>query len=1201
VDNALGGTVHLTGSAVLNEGTLENSGEVDIDGSGNALDHEAVHNASTGVVNVTGALTLDLNSSIAGGKLINSGTVHIETEAGATFDGVTIDNTKGTIEVDDAESPSPPPAKLTLVDGTKMMGGTLAIGIAGTLEVSTQFGATLSGVTVDNYGAIQVDAGSLLALSGTTITGGELALSGTLDAIGTSAIDGADILIAGTGILEATAGAVLTIDCAGAPVSITNHGTLEANGGELDIIGEAVTNTGTLQAIDKSILKLESLTVTNDQGTVSVEDGSTLDLAGAAIHGGTVSIDGTLDATGTGTIANANISIGETGVVESTSGVLTIDPDAAVGITNHGTLEANGGELDIIGEAVTNTGTLQAIHESTLKLESLTVTNDGGHVSVALQSTLDLVDAIIKGGTIDVGGTFDATGDSAIDGAHIVNSGVLEVTGGTLTIDAASHIDNTGIVEANGGTLVIEGALSGKAEIAGASVLELGANSLDAYKDVDITFADGSTGTLKIDHAESFAGEISGLDDNTLDLADIKWGSHTKISFVGGADGGTLTIVNTDDPTQVAHIHLDGDYLGSSWTTTSDGHGGTDITETPGVLSGLDSHGNAVEGTTVKTSVTDGGHEVTGGATYMFETLCDDGTWKVVQNGTSDSYKPTEVDEGRQLKVVVSYTDGDGDPETSSVSAGIVQEDPSENASIALTGLKDGNAVESVKVTAKVTDSDAPKSGITYTWSVDGHVVKTGIDAAGSSYTPTEYDEGKAISVAVSFTDTHGFHETGTASAGTVQEGPDAPPVILSETDPATQTIILAESPIVLPAGAVTNALGLHTETFDEVSTGLISDNGHGHGKFTSSELNAEFSASGNAGVVSGSSPVSAAPFVGGDQHQDASHYLSIGANGAETISFATEQNAFGLYWGSVDSFNKIAFYNGDKLVASYTGADVSPLLANGDQGAFSSNGYVEFSDLSPFNKVVLTSGSSNAFEIDNISAGYKSDHHIHLAEPITGTLTVSDIDVGDTLTASVTGPAVITYNGSTTLPSGLNFDALINPKAVTFDSVKSDGKADVMHWSYNPDNPDLDFLEPGDTLTITFHAQVNDGHATAGNQALTITLKGTGSSVVDGTASNDVFDHVGGGVTIFGHGGNDTFVFNANFGSATIGDFDVHRDTIDIDHTLFKDVAAVLSSAHSANFGLDTIITDANHDKIVLAGVTLNELKNHPGDFHLV
>jgi len=69
---------------------------------------------------------------------------------------------------------------------------------------------------------------------------------------------------------------VLTINCAGAIVEITNHGTLEAKGGELDIVREAVTNTGTLQAIDGGTVKLSTLTVSNEYGTVAVEHGSTI-------------------------------------------------------------------------------------------------------------------------------------------------------------------------------------------------------------------------------------------------------------------------------------------------------------------------------------------------------------------------------------------------------------------------------------------------------------------------------------------------------------------------------------------------------------------------------------------------------------------------------------------------------------------------------------------------------------------------------------------------------------------------------------------------------------------------------------------------------------------------------------------------------------------------------------------------------------
>jgi len=408
-----------------------------------------------------------------------------------------------------------------------------------------------------------------------------------------------------------------------------------------------------------------------------------------------------------------------------------------------------------------------------------------------------------------------------------------------------------------------------------------------------------------------------------------------------------------------------------------------------------------------------------------------------------------------------------------------------------------------------------------------------------------------------------------------------------------------------LSQGVNTNSLGLNTETFDSQSTGSSSNNGAGHGSFQSAALNAEFSGSGHAGVVSGSSSgVTAAPFVGPlPGHADQTHYLSIGAGGTETITFDDQQNAFGLYWGSVDSYNTIAFYNGQTLVASYSGADVNPLFPTGNQGTFSSNGYVEFSGLAAFNRVVLGTGNSNAFEIDNISAG---SVHVELSAPISGTMTVSDRDIGDTLTASVIGNAVIHYNDSTTLPGNVSAAALIAASAVTFNSVQSAGGAEVIRWTYDPTNPDLDFLHAGDTLAITFTAQVNDGQGNVGHQPLTITLVGADGSasmsnfaVVNGTSGNDAFHNVGGNVTIFGGGGHDTFTFNAGFGHATIADFDISHETINIDHTLFADFSDIL--AHATDVGADTVITDAANDTIILQGVTRAQVQAHAAAFHLV
>ena len=77
-----------------------------------------------------------------------------------------------------------------------------------------------------------------------------------------------------------------------------------------------------------------------------------------------------------------------------------------------------------------------------------------------------------------------------------------------------------------------------------------------------VTFA-GATGTLILDDAQAFTGEISGLTgSDALDLKNLSYGANTTATFLGNASGGTLTITNG---TQTANIALQGDYLSSTW------------------------------------------------------------------------------------------------------------------------------------------------------------------------------------------------------------------------------------------------------------------------------------------------------------------------------------------------------------------------------------------------------------------------------------------------------------------------------------------------------------------------------------------------------------------------------------------------------------------------------------------------------------
>lgn len=111
----------------------------------------------------------------------------------------------------------------------------------------------------------------------------------------------------------------------------------------------------------------------------------------------------------------------------------------------------------------------------------------------------------------------------------------------------------------------------------------------------------------------------------------------------------------------------------------------------------------------------------------------------------------------------------------------------------------------------------------------------------------------------------------------------------------------------------------------------------------------------------------------------DPTNYMSLipslaGSNPTtETITFApnTSYNSFGLYWGSIDTYNAIDFYFGGNLVA---GASLSGnsgalgLVSFGNQFVANSNKYVIISGIT-FDKIVLSS-TGNSFEFDNLSFG---------------------------------------------------------------------------------------------------------------------------------------------------------------------------------------------------------------------------------------
>jgi hypothetical protein len=138
----------------------------------------------------------------------------------------------------------------------------------------------------------------------------------------------------------------------------------------------------------------------------------------------------------------------------------------------------------------------------------------------------------------------------------------------------------TTVINVSGHVLLPLSTVAQPAAIGAGATLELtGADSSS------VTF-EGSTGELVLDHSSLFTGEFFNFTGNgspsgsdQLDLRDIAFGTGTTESFSGNTSGGMLTIKDSEGDT--AHIQLSGNYTNSTFTLSSDGHGGTLVIDPP--------------------------------------------------------------------------------------------------------------------------------------------------------------------------------------------------------------------------------------------------------------------------------------------------------------------------------------------------------------------------------------------------------------------------------------------------------------------------------------------------------------------------------------------------------------------------------------------------------------------------------------------
>jgi hypothetical protein len=242
-----------------------------------------------------------------------------------------------------------------------------------------------------------------------------------------------------------------------------------------------------------------------------------------------------------------------------------------------------GFETQIHDGAIDNSSNIQVVGTLVVEFSTLTlfgtgtVTLAGGTIegSASGETLHNAGNTILGTGTIG-----DGSGHLTLDNA----SGTIEASGGTLIIDTGTTIKNAGTLEAAAGaTLRIDDPVTG---IGGSQTIGAGATLEIAAADSQPVIFQGSTGTLILDHASTFSGQIFGFTGNgspsasdQIDLKDILFGPGTTASFTGNATGGTLTV--TDAQHDTARISLAGNYANSTFAISSDGHGGTLVVDPP--------------------------------------------------------------------------------------------------------------------------------------------------------------------------------------------------------------------------------------------------------------------------------------------------------------------------------------------------------------------------------------------------------------------------------------------------------------------------------------------------------------------------------------------------------------------------------------------------------------------------------------------
>ena len=473
----VGATVTLSGTRLVGGLLIGNgTGQIVLTGASDVLDATQTNGA------LTNSATLALTASasvVARGGLANNGAIVFNT---AAYAGTTA----------------------LLLDGDYQLSGAGSVQFAATLYGSSAI-ANVAGQAVTFTNANTIHGAGSVGVNG---GGGSLALvnNGALvadDATGALVVSANTVTNAGTISATGAAGLVLS----GVTLTSTQSGVVQAqDGSHVDLasatVGGALASAGTgfIQVTAASTLDGASLAGTlrvadqtlkirngfQDNGVLRISAGSysgaSVQIDGSASFGGVGSVDfvstGFYSGVSITNVAGADATLSNTGTltltglygaIASSSGVLTL--------RNSGVLTVAGGVTLTLGYAsptVVNTGTLGSSGSGALSVVSTSIKNQGGVISAAGNSHIDLSsNSIIFGGSLSTTGagyidTLDSTVTLSGGSFGAINSTAqIRITDGTSLAIAGPFVNNGHIVigSATGGQLYAGAGFTGTGDI----------------------------------------------------------------------------------------------------------------------------------------------------------------------------------------------------------------------------------------------------------------------------------------------------------------------------------------------------------------------------------------------------------------------------------------------------------------------------------------------------------------------------------------------------------------------------------------------------------------------------------------------------------------------------------------------------------------------------------------------------------------